>query len=400
MLRARARPRARGRSRSRRRRPRGSAAGPCRRMRSFSVSPSTYSKTMYGRAVVLAGVDDADDVRVVELRHRARLAPEALELVGVLRDLAVHELDRDLPLEHGVEGAVDGRHPPGADLGVEAVAPGEQGADRRPHRPYCAACCGGGARHLPDGPGGRGLVGRRARPSRAWRWSSATRCGSPTSWPGWPASSRTRPPRPGRSWTRRRRPACPPTSGCGSAGRPAGRRARPTRPAWPSRRPPSRASTARCCGACGRASSSTAARRTRPTRSWRPSGASPGWTSTASRVDLRSNAIVEAFGADLDARPGAGAAAAVLARRRSLAGGRDGRRRPARRRAGGGRRALGRAAHRRGGGPAARPRGHRRGGRGLRPARPAGPRRAVAAGVRVARAPRAASSAASSGHAA
>ena len=55
-------------------------------MRSLSVSPSTYSKTMYGCAVVLAGVDHGDHVRVVELRHGARLAAEALELVGVLGD--------------------------------------------------------------------------------------------------------------------------------------------------------------------------------------------------------------------------------------------------------------------------------------------------------------------------
>ena len=86
---------------------------------------------MYGRAVVLARVDDRDDVRVVELGDRARLAAEALELVGVARDLAVHELDRDRALEHRVEGAVDRRHPAGADLGVEPVAAGEQGADGR-----------------------------------------------------------------------------------------------------------------------------------------------------------------------------------------------------------------------------------------------------------------------------
>jgi hypothetical protein len=85
------------------------------------------------RRAVLADVDDPDDVRVVELRHGAGLAPEALELVGVGRDLAVHELDRDLALEDRVERAVDRRHPAVADLCVQAVAPGEQGADGRPH---------------------------------------------------------------------------------------------------------------------------------------------------------------------------------------------------------------------------------------------------------------------------
>ena len=74
------------------------------------------------RVALLAGVDDADDVRVVELRDRARLAAEALELVGVAGDLAVHELDRHLALEHRVEGAVHRRHAADPDLGVEAVA--------------------------------------------------------------------------------------------------------------------------------------------------------------------------------------------------------------------------------------------------------------------------------------
>ena len=86
-----------------------------------------------GPAVLLARVDHADDVRVVELGDGARLAPEALELVGVRRDLAVHELDRDLALERRVERAIDRRHPTGADLGVEAVAAVEARADQRAH---------------------------------------------------------------------------------------------------------------------------------------------------------------------------------------------------------------------------------------------------------------------------
>ncbi len=61
-------------------------------------------------ALLLARVDDADDVLVVELGDRARLAAEALELIGVAGDLAVHELDRDLALEHRVERPVDRRH--------------------------------------------------------------------------------------------------------------------------------------------------------------------------------------------------------------------------------------------------------------------------------------------------
>ena len=52
-----------------------------------------------GPAVVLAGVDHADDVGMRELGDRPRLAAEALELIGVGGHLAVHQLDRDGALE-------------------------------------------------------------------------------------------------------------------------------------------------------------------------------------------------------------------------------------------------------------------------------------------------------------
>ena len=78
---------------------------------------------------LLAGVDDGDDVRMVQARDRARLAAKALELIGVRGDLAMHELDRDGPLEHRVKGAVDGRHAAAADLRIEPVAAAEQCAD-------------------------------------------------------------------------------------------------------------------------------------------------------------------------------------------------------------------------------------------------------------------------------
>ena len=66
-----------------------------------------------------------------ELRDRARLAAEALELVGVGRDLAVHQLDRDLALQRLVERAVDGRHPACADPGLQSIAAVERGAEQR-----------------------------------------------------------------------------------------------------------------------------------------------------------------------------------------------------------------------------------------------------------------------------
>ena len=102
-------------------------------MRSLSVSPSTYSKTMYGPVVVLARVDHADDVRMRELRDGARLAPEAFELVGILLHLAVQELDRHPALEVYVEGPIDRRHSSRADLGVEPVPAAQLHAHERAH---------------------------------------------------------------------------------------------------------------------------------------------------------------------------------------------------------------------------------------------------------------------------
>ena len=82
-----------------------------------------------GVAVVLAGVDHRDDVGVGELGHRPRLLAEALELVGLLGHLAVHDLDRDRAVERRVAGQVDGRHAAAAELRLQPVAAGEHGAD-------------------------------------------------------------------------------------------------------------------------------------------------------------------------------------------------------------------------------------------------------------------------------
>ncbi len=96
---------------------------------------------------LLAGVDHGDDVRVAELRHRARLAAEALQLVGVRGDLAVHQLDRHRPFQHRVEGTVDRGHPALADLGIQAVAPAECGAEQRFSRHGSLYCARFGRRH-------------------------------------------------------------------------------------------------------------------------------------------------------------------------------------------------------------------------------------------------------------
>ena len=84
-----------------------------------------------GVAAVLAGVDHRDDVGVGELGHRPRLLAEALELVLLLGHLAVHDLDRDRPVEGLVAGQVDGRHAAAAQLRLQPVAAGEHRADHR-----------------------------------------------------------------------------------------------------------------------------------------------------------------------------------------------------------------------------------------------------------------------------
>ena len=78
---------------------------------------------------VLAAVDDRDDVRVRELGDGARLAAEALERLGVLRELLVEDLQRDRPLEQPVVRAVDGRHAAGADQLLQLVAPRNELSD-------------------------------------------------------------------------------------------------------------------------------------------------------------------------------------------------------------------------------------------------------------------------------
>ena len=96
----------------------------------LDVLEDDVGEDLPARIALFPGVDDLDDVGVVELRDGTRLAAESLELVGVPRDVAVHELDRDRPLEDGVERAVDRRHAPRADHRIDAVARVQQRADR------------------------------------------------------------------------------------------------------------------------------------------------------------------------------------------------------------------------------------------------------------------------------
>ena len=66
-------------------------------------------------AVGLAAVDDRDDVRMRELRDGARLAPEPLDVLGVIAVMRVEDFQCDVALEQRVDRAVDRGHAAGAD---------------------------------------------------------------------------------------------------------------------------------------------------------------------------------------------------------------------------------------------------------------------------------------------
>ena len=72
--------------------------------------------------VVLAAVEDADDVRVLQPGRGGGLPPEALDELAVAREAAVEHLERDVAAELAVLGAVDVGHPAGADPVLDQVA--------------------------------------------------------------------------------------------------------------------------------------------------------------------------------------------------------------------------------------------------------------------------------------
>ncbi len=62
------------------------------------------------RAVVLAPVEDGNDVGVRQVRRRLRLAPEALDEGAIDRELGEEHLEGDGPVELAVHGSVDLGH--------------------------------------------------------------------------------------------------------------------------------------------------------------------------------------------------------------------------------------------------------------------------------------------------
>ena len=78
-------------------------------------SPLDQLEHEVGRAVLVAEVEDLDDVRVLQARHRARLLLESLAVFRVLGEEIGQDLDRHVAVEGGVVRAVDGCHAAAAD---------------------------------------------------------------------------------------------------------------------------------------------------------------------------------------------------------------------------------------------------------------------------------------------
>ena len=98
-------------------------------MSSFRELPPSARRVIFGHDEVeqLAGrarIEQRDDVRVIEAGDDLDLAQEALA-TDRRRDLRLQDFDRDAPPVLDVVGEIHGGHAAGADLGVDAVAIGE-----------------------------------------------------------------------------------------------------------------------------------------------------------------------------------------------------------------------------------------------------------------------------------
>ena len=74
-----------------------------------------------GDVPVCAGIEDGDDVGVIQRRDLARFALEAFEARRIGGELAGEDLQRDVPVEPGVTGAVYLAHSSGAERGDDFV---------------------------------------------------------------------------------------------------------------------------------------------------------------------------------------------------------------------------------------------------------------------------------------
>ena len=94
-----------------------------------------------GGAVLLAPVEDADDVGLVQAGRRLGLTPEPLDEHRVARELGREDLERDGAVELRVAGEVHVGHAAVRDLADDLVAVGEDGRGRvhEPRQRYPSA---------------------------------------------------------------------------------------------------------------------------------------------------------------------------------------------------------------------------------------------------------------------
>ena len=79
-------------------------------------------------AVDVAGVDQAEDVRVLQRGHRPDLRQKPLD-ANEGRELRAQHLDRDVPGVPEIGRDVDGRHAALPELALEGVAIGKPGLE-------------------------------------------------------------------------------------------------------------------------------------------------------------------------------------------------------------------------------------------------------------------------------
>ncbi len=99
-------------------------SGGCVLMRAPSGSPAQELHDDVRHVRFFGELEDRDDVAVLQLGGGARLAVEpGPHLLGVLGEVGEHQLDRHLPIEHGIETAVEHAHPALTYPGENLIAP-------------------------------------------------------------------------------------------------------------------------------------------------------------------------------------------------------------------------------------------------------------------------------------
>lgn len=92
---------------------------------------------------VVVGVEHVDDAGVVDGAGSARLAEKTLGEFGVVLELRVKHLDRDLAAKNGVFGGEDPPHSAFAEQSRQAIPAAKNGADLCACRGHESPCsCG------------------------------------------------------------------------------------------------------------------------------------------------------------------------------------------------------------------------------------------------------------------